>query len=91
MEQDSFMKAKALVDTYPGEQACSQVLKSRRIKSAARGNADVQISCLATRVIYGWYENYGALHMDFTIIQLPSASSSSVCVCERATTRSDSK
>ncbi len=85
------MKAKALADSHPDEQACScirKVLKSRRNNSAARGSPDVQISCSATRVAYGWYEDYGPLL--YMNLQLPSASSSSVCVCERAATRSDS-
>ncbi len=87
------MKAKALLDTHPGEQACSQVLKSRRINSAARGNPDVQISCLATRVIYGWYENYGALRTDFTASFCQAgatALSAALSVCVSESPRSDS-
>lgn len=73
------MKAKALADSHPDEQACScirKVLKSRRINSAARGSPDVQISCSATRVAYGWYEDYGPLH-EFTA----SFCQQQLCLC----------
>ena len=84
MEQDSLMKAKALLDSQ-GKQACTflrQVLKTRRISSAAKGSPDVQISCSATRVIYGWYENYGPL-LNFTASRLAvPAAALSVCVSE---------